>query len=417
MPCSPARGPGAGVHHRCRLHRRGQRWRSCSATTSSTAPGSAPRCGPTPTCDGGHVFAYHVADPRPTASWSSTADGRVLSIEEKPEQPKSTYAVPGLYFYDNDVVEIARDLTPSARGELEITAVNDAYLRGGPHGQRAAARHRVVRHRHLRGPDGGQPVRPRRRGPAGSEDRLRRGGRLAQRLARRRRVRRTLAAPWPRAATASTCTACSPRAGKALMDIRPLSIDGAWEVTPRSSPTTGASSSSRSAATCSPRPSGTGSSRADQRLGVRARHGARDPLRRRPAAQAKYVTAVSGSLIDYVVDIRVGSPTFGQWDSVLLDAVDRRAVYLSEGLGHAFCALEDDTTAQYLCSAAYNPSRRARHPPARPDRGAATPRRHRAPAVAEGRRRADPRRGRGVGTASVLRRVHGLQSHTAVSGD
>ena len=76
-----------------------------------------------------------------------------------------------------------------------------------------------------------------------------------------------------------------------------------------------------------------------------------------PPSQAKYITAVSGSLIDFIVDLRVGSPTFGQWDSVLLDTKDRRAVYLSEGLGHAFAALEDDTTAMYLCSAAYNPER------------------------------------------------------------
>jgi dTDP-4-dehydrorhamnose 3,5-epimerase len=75
-----------------------------------------------------------------------------------------------------------------------------------------------------------------------------------------------------------------------------------------------------------------------------------------PVGQAKYVTALTGSLLDFVVDLRVGSPTFGQWDSVLLDAVDRRAVYLAEGLGHAFCALEDGTTVHYLCSSAYNPS-------------------------------------------------------------
>lgn len=74
-----------------------------------------------------------------------------------------------------------------------------------------------------------------------------------------------------------------------------------------------------------------------------------------PVGQAKYVTAVTGSLIDYVVDLRVGSPTFGLVDSVLLDASDRRAVYLAEGLGHAFLALEDGTTAHYLCGAAYNP--------------------------------------------------------------
>ncbi|GGB83798.1 dTDP-4-dehydrorhamnose 3,5-epimerase [Knoellia flava TL1] len=75
-----------------------------------------------------------------------------------------------------------------------------------------------------------------------------------------------------------------------------------------------------------------------------------------PPGQGKYVTALTGSLVDYVVDVRVGSPTFGHWDSVLLDTVDRRAVWISEGLGHAFRALEDDTTAMYLCTATYNPT-------------------------------------------------------------
>lgn len=76
-----------------------------------------------------------------------------------------------------------------------------------------------------------------------------------------------------------------------------------------------------------------------------------------PPGQAKYVTALSGSFIDFVVDIRVGSPTFGRWDSVLIDTVDRRAVYVGEGLGHAICALEDDSTVMYLVSAAYAPER------------------------------------------------------------
>ncbi len=75
-----------------------------------------------------------------------------------------------------------------------------------------------------------------------------------------------------------------------------------------------------------------------------------------PPSQAKYVTAVSGVFVDYVVDIRVGSPTFGQWDSVLLDTVDRRSVYLSEGLGHALACVEDGT-AIYLCSEVFNPTR------------------------------------------------------------
>lgn len=76
-----------------------------------------------------------------------------------------------------------------------------------------------------------------------------------------------------------------------------------------------------------------------------------------PPSQAKYVTVMTGSLIDYVVDIRVGSPTFGQWDSVLLDTPDRRAVYIPEGMGHAFAALEDHTTAMYLVTAPYTPAR------------------------------------------------------------
>lgn len=75
-----------------------------------------------------------------------------------------------------------------------------------------------------------------------------------------------------------------------------------------------------------------------------------------PPGQGKYVTAMTGALVDFVIDVRVGSPTYGQWDSVVLDTIDRRAVYISEGLGHAFCALEDDTTAMYLCTATYNPS-------------------------------------------------------------
>ncbi len=76
-----------------------------------------------------------------------------------------------------------------------------------------------------------------------------------------------------------------------------------------------------------------------------------------PPGQAKYVTCARGAVFDVVVDIRVGSPTFGQWDSVLLDDRERRSVYLSEGLAHAFLALEDDATLVYLCSTPYDRDR------------------------------------------------------------
>lgn len=142
------------------------------------------------------------------------------------------------------------------------------------------------------------------------------------------------------------------------MDFRPLSVSGAWEITPRVFPDDRgvfleSFRGDRLAEVIGHRmPVVQTNVSVSARGTVRGIHFADVPI-----GQAKYVTAHAGSLLDFVVDIRVGSPTFGQWDSVLLDTTDRRAVYLAEGLGHAFVALEEGTVAHYLCSAAYNPGR------------------------------------------------------------
>lgn len=81
--------------------------------------------------DGGIIYAYHVLDPERYGVVDFDTEGKVLSIEEKPENPKSNYAVPGIYFYDNDVVDIAANIKPSHRGELEITDINKEYLKRG----------------------------------------------------------------------------------------------------------------------------------------------------------------------------------------------------------------------------------------------------------------------------------------------
>lgn len=86
-----------------------------------------------------------------------------------------------------------------------------------------------------------------------------------------------------------------------------------------------------------------------------------------PPSQAKYVYCPSGAVLDVIVDIRVGSPTFGEWDAVRLDDVHRRAVYVAEGLGHAFCALQEGSVVTYLCSTGYSPGREFGIDPLDPD--------------------------------------------------
>jgi len=142
------------------------------------------------------------------------------------------------------------------------------------------------------------------------------------------------------------------------MNVRELGIQGAWEITPAMH------GDSRGMFFEWLKDSGF-SSFAGHRLNVKQANcsvSAAGVLRglhfaQVPPSQAKYVTCVAGSVFDVVVDIRVGSPTFGQWDSAVLDDKDRRTVYISEGLAHGFLALQDNSTVMYLCSEEYNPQR------------------------------------------------------------
>jgi dTDP-4-dehydrorhamnose 3,5-epimerase len=171
---------------------------------------------------------------------------------------------------------------------------------------------------------------------------------------------------------ASPTSATDGRHGR--VEVRPLSIDGAYEMTPvqhaddrgvflewfKEPLVTGTLGHrfNLAQANCSVSAAGV----------VRGIH-----FSEVPPGQAKYVTCVSGAVLDVVVDIRVGSPTFGRWDSVLLDDVDRRQVYISEGLGHAFMALADGSTVVYLCSTGYAPGIEHGIDPLDPEIGIAWP--------------------------------------------
>ena len=158
-------------------------------------------------------------------------------------------------------------------------------------------------------------------------------------------------------ATAATCSSSWPTVGDLPVDIRPLSIAGAFEVTPRQLQDSRGTFAE-----------GFRIDRLAEAIGheLRVRQtnisvstaGALRGIHYSdvPPSQAKYVTATSGVFIDFVVDLRVGSPTYGQWDSVRLDSIHRRAVYVAEGLGHALACVEDGV-AVYLCSELFNPAR------------------------------------------------------------
>ncbi|QIS08126.1 dTDP-4-dehydrorhamnose 3,5-epimerase family protein [Nocardia arthritidis] len=140
------------------------------------------------------------------------------------------------------------------------------------------------------------------------------------------------------------------------MEFREMSVPGAWVITPRQFGDARGTFAETFKATEFEKVTGREFELCQVNLSVSAAgvlrgiHYTEDP-----PGQAKYVSCVRGAFLDVVVDLRPGSPTYGRWDSVILDDVDRRSIFLAEGLGHAILSLEDDSTVTYLCSLEYTP--------------------------------------------------------------
>src|SRR5262249_46944900 len=224
---------------------------------------------------------------------------------------------------------------------------------------RARPGYRLAGYRYLRLAGTGVRVRPGDRGAAGPEDRLYRGGGLAGRLHHRRPAARAGAAVDPQRVRRLSAPPAPPRPVRRLpVKVRPLTIEGAYEITPalhgddRGVFLEWYREDTSSATVGHPFELAQANISVSVRDAVRGIHFADVP-----PGQAKYITCVAGAVLDVVVDIRGGSPTFGRWETVQLDDTERRTVHLVEGLGHGFCALSERATIAYLCSTSYQPAR------------------------------------------------------------
>jgi hypothetical protein len=278
------------------------------------------------------VFAYYVNDPERYGVVDFDADGLARDIEEKPARPRSHYAVTGLYFYDNDVIDIARNIRPSKRGELEITDVNKAYLaRGDLHVEvmsRGTAWLDTGTHNSLLDAANFIRVVEERQGlkiACPEEVAYRKGYIDAGEL-------QALAAPLRRAATANTSSACCARKEPCAMEFESTPLGGVYLLKPRVfGDERGFFLESWNAAAF--REAGF-----DLQF-VQDNHSrsARGILRglhyqTRHTRRAKLVRVTAGSVFDVAVDLRRDSPTLGQWYGVTLDAAIPRNAVDSAGL-------------------------------------------------------------------------------------
>ena len=283
------------------------------------------------------------------------ADGRVIGLEEKPEQPRSSYAVAGLYFYDNDVLDIARDLKPSTRGEYEITDVNIAYLR------REKLRLEVFS-----------------RGMAwldtGTHEALHQAANFIQVIEHRQGLKvacleeiayrmgfidadqvRALAGAAPE--RVRPVPPGPPRGADPPMNVTETRLPGVVVIEPRIfRDDRGYFLETWSAA-------GYGGRRAcptgSRRTTCRARRSGvlRGLHYQFPTGQGKLVSVARGEVFDVAVDIRVGSPTFGRWEGVTLSAENGRQLYIPPGFAHGFLVIGDEPALfSYKCTEGYDPA-------------------------------------------------------------
>jgi glucose-1-phosphate thymidylyltransferase len=270
---------------------------------------------------GATVFGYRVHDPERYGVVEFDAEGRVVGIEEKPEKPRSSHAVTGLYFYDARVVGIAEGLEPSPRGELEITDVNKAYLESGDLQVELLGR--------------GVAGLPRERGPAG------RAARTRRRLARHRHLR--LAAPGRELRRARVSTRFQTTVIPGVVVVEP-------EVHRDERGFLLESYQARRY-----REGGIGETFVQDNHSRSARGTLRGLHAQNPHPQGKLVRVIEGEVFDVAVDARRGSPAYGRYVGVVLSAENFRQLYVPPGLLHGFLVTSELAQVEYKCTDFYHP--------------------------------------------------------------